>query len=34
MVDDFCKGCIFEFTKQVIAYLRQFNFLVVELKIA
>ena len=28
IINDECRGCIFEFTKQVIAYLRKFNFLV------
>ena len=30
MPDDSCRGCIFDFSKQVIAYLRKFNFLVFE----
>ena len=30
ILDDNCRGCIYEFTKQVIAYLKKFNFLVVE----
>ncbi len=28
MVDEDCKNCLFEFAKQVVAYLKKFNFLV------
>jgi hypothetical protein len=30
ILDDNCQGCIYEFTKQVIAYLKKFNFLIFE----
>lgn len=28
MIDEDCKNCLFEFAKQVVAYLKKFNFLV------
>ena len=28
MVDEDCRNCLFEFAKQVVGYLKKFNFLV------